>query len=389
MAERARTPLARRLLWLALFLTFDLIMFGAFVRVADAGLGCPDWPGCYGKITPFGALEQIRAAAAALPDGPVTVFKAWIEMLHRYLASALGLLIIGIAWLAWRQRREAGAATGSAASDATGDATGNATGNAIGGQVAGARLSLVLAVLTLAWVIIQGLFGMWTVTLRLRPAVVTAHLLGAMVLFALLFAQADRISPRPAVGAAAARFRGWVVAALALVLVQIALGGWVSSNYATLACQDFPRCQGRWWPAMDLAAGFTIWRPLGALPDGSALPFQALTGIHYAHRLMAYLVLLAVGVLAWRIRRIAGLEKLARWLSAVLALQLGTGLTNIFLDWPAAAAVLHTGGATALVGILLMVNSRAAAAARATVAAGTGRAADARAAGSAGNRDRT
>jgi heme a synthase len=313
---------------LALFITFDLIMFGAFVRISDAGLGCPDWPGCYGKVTPFGAMQDIQAEALARPHGPVTVFKAWVEMLHRYVASALGLLIIWLAWLAWRHRGEPRAP------------------------------SFPLALFTLAWVILQGMFGMWTVTLRLQPAVVTAHLLGGMILFALLLMQQNRVAQHPPLAAGSSRLRPWALAGLALVFLQIALGGWVSSNYATLACRDFPTCQGAWWPDMDIAAGFEIWRPLGMTADGAGLPFPALTAIHYAHRLMAYVVLLVVGLLAWRARRQAGLERIGLWLLLALAAQVVTGLTNIFLDWPMAAAVLHTGGATALLGGLLMLNFR-------------------------------
>jgi cytochrome c oxidase assembly protein subunit 15 len=311
-----------------LFITFDLIMFGAFVRVSDAGLGCPDWPGCYGKATPFAAMHRIEAEALARPHGPVTVFKAWIEMLHRYVASALGLLIIWLAWLAWRHR----------------------------GHLP--TPSFPLALFTLGWVILQGLFGMWTVTLRLQPAVVTAHLLGGMILFALLLMQQNRIARHPPVAPEASRLRPYAIAALALILVQIALGGWVSSNYATLACRDFPTCQGSWWPDMDIAAGFEIWRPLGMTADGAGLPFPALTAIHYAHRLMAYVVGLVVALLAWRSRRLAGLERIGSWLLLVLVVQVITGLTNIFLDWPMAAAVLHTGGATALMAGLLMLNFR-------------------------------
>ncbi len=346
-----RAARSRRFAWLlalALFITFDLIMFGAFVRVVDAGLGCPDWPGCYGKVTPFGAMDEIRAEALARPQGPVTVFKAWVEMLHRYIASGLGLLIIVLAVMAWRMRREVPAA-------------------AVDGGTA-RRPSFVLAWVTLAWVVLQGLFGMWTVTLRLQPAVVTSHLLGGITLFALLLMQRNRVIVQPAVAPEAGRVHGWAMLALLLVFLQIALGGWVSSNYATLACRDFPTCQGSWWPPMDIAAGFELWRPLGMTADGAGLPFAALTAIHYAHRLMAYLVLVVVGLLAWRMRHIMGLERIGRGLLIVLAAQLVTGLTNIFLDWPAAAAVLHTGGATALVGLLLMLNFRSGAAGRAAPA---------------------
>jgi cytochrome c oxidase assembly protein subunit 15 len=342
-------PAFRKLLFFALFLTFDLIMFGAFVRITDAGLGCPDWPGCYGKASPLGALDTIRAEAAQRPDGPVTVFKAWVEMLHRYVAAGLGMIIIALAVMATRLQRQA---RGSGALPGQGALA------AADGCPPPMRPGVALAWFTLFWIIVQGIFGAWTVTLKLKPLVVTLHLLGGMLLFALLLAQSVRVAGHPPVGRAAGRYVGWAVAALAVLFAQIALGGWVSTNYATLACQDFPTCQGVWWPDMDFVAGFEVWRRLGVTGTGDALPFQALTAIHFTHRLFALLVFAVIGGLAWRIRRIEGMQRLARALLAVLALQLATGLTNIFLDWPLAAAVLHTGGAAALVGLVLMVNFR-------------------------------
>jgi len=314
-----------KLLAFALFLTFDLIMFGAFVRVTDAGLGCPDWPGCYGKASPIGAMAQIREAAAVLPDGPVTVFKAWVEMLHRYVAAGLGLIIIALVVLAHRDARR--------------------------------RAGIGLAWFTLAWILLQGAFGAWTVTFKLQPAIVTLHLLGGMVLFGLLVAQWVRIRMQeglPILGAGLCRL-AWI--ACAVLFVQIALGGWVSTNYATLACEDFPTCQGQWWPVADFARGFQLWRPLGQTADGAALPFQALTAIHLTHRLWAMVAFAVLGLLAWALRKQD--RRSARGLGLLLLLQLVTGLTNIFLDWPLAAAVLHTGGAAALAGMTIMVALRA------------------------------
>ncbi len=391
-------PAFRKLLFFALFLTFDLIMFGAFVRVTDAGLGCPDWPGCYGKVTPLGALDTIRAEAAERPHGPVTEFKAWVEMLHRYIAAGLGLIVIALAVMATRLRRLRQAEARIDASHGRRPPPG--TGARVPGTGArmpgaGARMApaelpaggpsppmpvpgagrglleatpsappgVALAWFTLAWIILQGIFGAWTVTLKLKPLVVTGHLLGGMILFGLLLAQAVRVAGHPPVARDAAGYARWAAIALALLFVQITLGGWVSTNYATLACRDFPACQGALWPDMDFAAGFELWRRLGVSGDGSALPFQALTAIHYTHRLGAYVVFAVVGLLAWRIRRIGGLERVGELLLAVLTLQLVTGLTNIFLDWPLIAAVLHTGGAAALLGVLLVVNFRARAAA--------------------------
>ena len=316
-----------RLLLFALFLTFDLIMFGAFVRITDAGLGCPDWPGCYGKATPLGALDAIRAEAAVRPDGPVTVFKAWVEMLHRYIAAGLGLIVIGLAVAATRARRD------SAVKRPPG---------------------VWLAWFTLAWIILQGAFGALTVTLKLQPAIVTAHLLGGMVLFGLLVAQWSRIAG-PTVMQDAQPLRRLAWAALAVLFVQIALGGWVSTNYATLACQSFPSCQGQWWPPMDFARGFELWRPLGVSADGQALPFQALTAIHMVHRLWAGLAFLMIGWLAVRALSTPAVRLYGQLLVALLVLQALTGLTNVFLDWPLVAAVAHTGGAAGLLGVGLVV----------------------------------
>lgn len=314
-----------KLLAFALFLTFDLIMFGAFVRVTDAGLGCPDWPGCYGQASPVGAMSQIREAAQALPDGPVTVFKAWVEMLHRYVAAGLGLIIIALVILAHRDGTR--------------------------------RASTPLAWFTLAWILLQGAFGAWTVTLKLQPAIVTAHLLGGTVLFGLLIAQWVRVRRHDGLAPLGAGLRRLAWVAGLVLFVQIMLGGWVSTNYATLACEDFPTCQGQWWPVADFARGFEVWRPLGRSADGAALTFQALTAIHLTHRVWAAVAFACLGLLALRLR--SQDARVARWLGGLLALQLITGLTNIFLDWPLAAAVAHTGGAAALLGVTLMVALRA------------------------------
>ncbi len=322
---------------LTLFLTFDLVLFGAFTRLTDSGLGCPDWPGCYGSASPLGARAQIDAAQSALPSGPVTHGKAWVEMLHRYLASAVGVLIVAMALLSWQQWRAARRA-GTAAP----------------------RLSPWWATATLAWVCLQGAFGAWTVTLKLYPAIVTAHLLGGMALLALLAVQAWGGAARERVDLGVP-LRGGLVAVAALAALQIALGGWVSTNYAVLACSDFPTCQGRWWPAMDFAQGFALLRPLGVGSDGGWLPFEALTAIHMLHRLVAVLLLVALLALAARLARVPALKRPALGLVAVAAWQLASGLGNVVLGWPLVAAVAHTGGAAALVLLLtrLLVGTRA------------------------------
>jgi cytochrome c oxidase assembly protein subunit 15 len=318
---------------LTLFLTFDLVLFGAFTRLTDSGLGCPDWPGCYGSASPLGASAQISAAQSAMPTGPVTHTKAWIEMVHRYLATGVGVLILTLtaaSWTAWKQR----------ASSAT--------------PVA----NPAWATLTLIWVCLQGAFGAWTVTLKLFPVIVTLHLIGGLVLLVLLCAQAARDAQSNGqlqVTALAPALHTLLVVTCVLAACQIALGGWVSTNYAVLACNEFPTCQNSWWPDMDFSQAFQVWRPLGRLQDGSHIQFAALTAIHYTHRLMAYAVFAALIALAWKLRRVPGLSLPARGLAGVALWQFATGLGNVVLDWPLAAAVSHTGGAAALVLLLTWI----------------------------------
>jgi cytochrome c oxidase assembly protein subunit 15 len=222
----APTQRLRTLTLLTLFLTFDLVLFGAFTRLSDSGLGCPDWPGCYGSASPLGARTEIAQAQAAMPTGPVTHGKAWIEMVHRYLATGVGVLILTLAVAtAWAVRKRSGAAA--------------------------IPLSPWWPALTLLWVCLQGAFGALTVTMKLFPAIVTLHLLGGMGLLALLQAQASRyalaggqtqmmVLPVPV--------RRVLLLAFVMLWLQIALGGWVSTNYAVLACTEFPSCQGSVWP---------------------------------------------------------------------------------------------------------------------------------------------
>lgn len=330
LRNRQASPQRRRqaLAVLTLFLTFDLVLFGAFTRLTDSGLGCPDWPGCYGNASPLGAHTEISAAQAAMPTGPVTHTKAWIEMVHRYLATAVGVLIVVMTAASWAARRRA--APGQA-------------GNPW------------WPTFTLVWVCLQGAFGAWTVTLKLFPIIVTLHLLGGLALLALLCAQVARDARSGGslvVTELSTGVRQLLLATVALTVLQIALGGWVSTNYAVLACSDFPQCQNSWWPEMDFSQAFQIWRPLGRLADGSHIQFSALTAIHYSHRLAAYAVLAALVLLAWRLWRIPGLHKPTRALAALAAWQFATGLSNVVLDWPLAAAVAHTGGAAGLVIVL-------------------------------------
>ncbi len=315
---------------LALFLTFDLVLFGAFTRLTDSGLGCPDWPGCYGSATPLGAGDQIQAAQAALPSGPVTHGKAWVEMLHRYLATAVGVLITVMAAMSWWLRRR--------------------------------RLPVPSpwwATLTLAWVVAQGAFGALTVTMKLYPAIVTLHLLGGLGLLALLVVQDQAFAPRPLALSRGTLAVAWMLAAL--MLLQITLGGWVSTNYAVLACSDFPACNGQWWPEMDFAHAFTLRRELGQTAAGEWLPFTALTAIHVTHRMVALVVLAAMALLAWQLQASgdASLRRVALGLILLGLWQLATGLSNVVLGWPMLAALAHTGGAALLTLLLSSLLARA------------------------------
>ena len=334
LRNRHHTPVRKlqALTVLTLFLTFDLVLFGAFTRLTDSGLGCPDWPGCYGSSSPVGASAEITAAQTAMPTGPVTHGKAWVEMIHRYLATTVGVLIIVLTVGAWRQRWRARRQ-----------------------QAPQPAVSPWWPTFTLFWVCLQGAFGAWTVTMKLFPAIVTLHLIGGSVLLMLLCVQAvhktlqtRNLSPAPVPRGI---YIGMAVTAL-LVVAQTLLGGWVSTNYAVLACTTFPTCQGSLWPDMDFAQGFQIWRELGLIKDGRHISFHALTAIHYVHRLAAYVVLAALFALAWQMRRANVLRDQMRWLVGLALLQFLTGLSNVVLDWLLVAAVLHTGGAAAMLVVL-------------------------------------
>jgi heme a synthase len=312
MASRLRT-----LTLLTVFLTFDLTLFGAFTRLTDSGLGCPDWPGCYGQSTPIGAKAQISAEQAAMPSGPVTHQKAWIEMIHRYLASGVGVLILVLAISSWMERKRI-------------------------------AVNPWWPIVTLVWVCIQGAFGALTVTMKLFPAIVTMHLMGAMVLLGLLQAQAVKYEQGARAYAASAQTRWFLIAGFALLVLQIALGGWVSTNYAVLACTEFPKCQGAWMPAMHFREGFEVWRELGQRGDGNTIALPALTAIHVVHRMFAFVVFGVLGYAAWLLYS-QGNKQPAAWISGLLLWQLITGLSNVVLGWPLLAAVSHTGGAAGLV----------------------------------------
>lgn len=319
---------------LATVLALVVVLLGAYTRLTHAGLGCPDWPGCYGFIGVPQTDAQLAHAERHFPEAPVEAQKGWNEMVHRYFAGALGLVILGLAVHALvRCGRD--------------------------GQPL--RLPLVL----LGVVITQAAFGMWTVTLKLWPQVVTAHLLGGFTTLALLFLLSLRLSGAlPALGLPAG-LRRLAAAALALVIGQIALGGWVSSNYAAVACVDLPTCHGQWWPAMDFANGFHLTQHIGPNYLGGQLDSDARTAIHMTHRLGALVVTLTLLALAWRLRG-EGLGRLAGLLLAVLALQVGLGISNVLFHLPLPVAVAHNGGGALLLLTLVLVNYRVRAPALAT-----------------------
>ena len=310
----------RHLTLITLFLTFDLVLFGAFTRLTDSGLGCPDWPGCYGHASPVGASQAIATAQSAMPTGPVTLKKSWIEMIHRYLAMLVGILILTLAAFTWRTERSL----------------------------------WVWPSLTLVWVCVQGTFGALTVTMKLFPLIVTLHLLGGMLLLVFLMVQLVRqrhANNHASLQAVPVWLYLLTLVCFLSVLIQTGLGAWVSSNYAVLACDTYPLCQNSWWPDMNMDKAFELWRGLGLDADGQALPFQALTAIHMVHRwhaLLPALLLLLVAAGWWQ----RGLKTPARLLSTLLLLQFATGISNAVLGWPMLAALLHTGSAAALLLVL-------------------------------------
>ena len=315
-------PLIRRLALIGLTLCFVVVVLGAYVRLTAAGLGCPDWPGCYGAPTPLG-ISTDASAQAQFPASPVNVGKAWREMTHRYAAGTLGLIIGTLAGLAATARGR----------------------RMIGGRFAGALVAIL---------VLQASLGMLTVTLRLTPLIVTLHLLFGMTTLALLgwlwlsvqtpAAAAVRESPAPL-----ARRLAW--AALVVLAVQIALGGWTSSNYAATACPDFPTCQGHWWPHTDYAHAFVLWTGLGIDYEGGVLAGPARVAIQLTHRLGACAVTLML-VLAASVTLKSSVVPAARraaWLVlAFLALQIVIAVSMVERGFPLLLATAHNAGAALL-----------------------------------------
>jgi cytochrome c oxidase assembly protein subunit 15 len=306
-----------------------VIALGAYVRLSHAGLGCPDWPGCYGHMVLPAADQTIDASA--YPDRPVQTDKAWKEMTHRYAAGGLGLLVLMIAARALSRYR-------------------------------GAQLIAPLALLAL--ITFQAALGMWTVTLLLKPLIVTAHLLGGMLTLALLcWLMMSYMEWAPArrfvMGVRPVYWLG--VFTLLLLIVQIALGGWTSSNYAALACTGFPQCNGVWWPPVDFKNAFVLWRGLGIDYEGGVLDHPARTAIHMAHRIGAAVVACVLGLLVllvWVRMRTPGFRIFSAFLLLLLATQIGLGIANVTQALPLPVATAHNGVAALLLASLVCLLHR-------------------------------
>lgn len=310
----------RRLRWLVsltlagTLLTALVILVGAWTRLVDAGLGCPDWPGCYGRLL----VPDSEQAALRHPDVPLEPFKAWVEMAHRYVASFLGLMVISVVALGWPLRRHPRYPW---------------------------RISLALLVV----ILIQGGFGAFTVTLKLWPQVVTLHLLGGLSVLMLFFWLHLRVRHTwkdRAIGRQSINFL-WA-AAIGLLVIQLALGGWVTSNYAGIACQGFPTCNGQWWPDMDLSEGFHLTQTVGPNYLHGQLHADARTAIQVVHRIGALFLGIALLVLWWRYRYLVILGKALAVVVSVYAIQVALGIANVLLWLPLWLALLHTAGAVVL-----------------------------------------
>lgn len=301
-------------------LALCVVMLGAWVRLSDAGLGCPDWPGCYGKVIVPGAEEAVAGANEAFPERPLEAHKAWKEMIHRYLAGSLGLVIAGLFFMAIKNRRYP-------------------------------EQPVLLPTLLVALVLFQAALGMWTVTLKLKPVIVMAHLLGGFATLALLWWLVVSTSERYYQFGKARWLSVFGFLGVLLLVAQIALGGWTSSNYAALACPDFPQCQQQWWPAMDFKEAFVLWRGIGPNYEFGVLEHPARTAIHMTHRLGAlvvgiYLLVLLLVVLKSRMSAISRRVALIGLL--LLLTQISLGISNVVFHLPLAVAVAHNGVAAML-----------------------------------------
>jgi len=315
-----------RLALLITLLAFTVVLLGAYVRLSDAGLGCPDWPGCYGRIDVPSTQYQIDTANTAFPHSRVDRSKAWKEMIHRYMAGLLGIAILALALIMTIQHRRHG------------------------------KQPLRLPWLLVLLVCFQALLGMWTVTLQVKPVVVTAHLLGGMATVSLLWLLTLRLKPTiryRGVTEAPPYLRRLSLAGVIVVAIQITLGGWTSSNYAAIGCVEFPACiGGNWWPAMDFQEAFVLWRGIGINYEFGLLESSARTAIHMSHRIGALATALYLGALGLLLLlnkgHSSGSRRLGQTLLLLLFLQLGLGIGNVIAQRPLPVAIAHNGVAALL-----------------------------------------
>lgn len=313
-----------RLAMIAAIITFCVIVLGAWVRLSHAGLGCPDWPGCYGQLTWPSEVQEIAVANEAYPERPVETGKAWREMVHRYLAGGLILLVAALFWKSWQKASHA-------------------------------YPFRWLTTTLLLLIIFQAMLGMWTVTLKLKPIIVMAHLMGGMATFSLLlwltFSTRPRLADKPNIHVR--NMRGMILAAIVVLAAQISLGGWTSANYAALSCPDFPVCNGQWLPQTDFSEAFVLWREIGVDYEGGILDHEARVAIHLAHRIGAVITLALLVLLAFRTNKIPRLRSGGRLLFILVLTQFTLGIMNVVLYLPLSNAVAHNGGAALLLATLI------------------------------------
>ena len=318
-----------RLAMIAAIIAFCVIVLGAWVRLSHAGLGCPDWPGCYGQLTWPGATQEIETANQAFPDRPYESNKAWREMVHRYLAGGLMLLVFAMSWVSWR----------------------------------GPRFNHQFRVLTTTLVLLiifQAMLGMWTVTLKLKPIIVMAHLLGGLSSFSLIlwamFSSRRQYPDKPNIRVR--KMRGPIIGAMIVLAIQIALGGWTSANYAALACPDVPMCTGQWWPDTNFKEGFILWREVGVNYEGGLLDQKSRVAIHLTHRIGAVVTLFVLIMLSFRLFKVPRLRTGGQLLMSLVLAQFTLGVLNVALYLPLLNAVAHNAGAALLLATLLGLLNR-------------------------------
>lgn len=373
LPRTARYKHLHRLAWLAVSLALGVIVFGAFVRLSNAGLSCPDWPTCYGRAAwPTTASDAADHAATAIRA--VEPHKAWREQFHRMIAGGLGVLVLVLALLTARKRRFGVAQVAAAAVLVALSIPLYMQGQHVPASVVAALGEVILLLAAVRWnnadlarvgaltlmvIVLQALLGMWTVTWLLKPIVVMGHLLGGMLTFSLLTWMAWRATGVPIRLAEVITVRRLVIAAVIVLAVQIALGGWTSANYAALACgSDFPTCNHQWWPAMDFREAFVLWRGLGIDYEGGVLGGQALVAVQLAHRMMAVVVFVYLLGLSIKLLRTPGMRGWATLLGLLVLAQVALGIANVKLALPLWTAVLHNAGAAALLFVLVTLLAR-------------------------------